>query len=62
MVLWYRLLPQADLNLNIVRLCCMNPLMSAYTALEGEFDYNTTPLELLGSLVIAGITPDQRPS
>jgi len=36
--------------------------MSVYTALEGKFDYNSTPLAPLGLLVIAGITPDYRPS
>ena len=36
--------------------------MSAYTALEGEFDYNSTLLEPLVSLVIAGVAPDKRAS
>ena len=34
--------------------------MLACKALEGEFDYNTTPLSPLGSLVIAGVTPHNR--
>ena len=36
--------------------------MLAYTALEGEFDYNTTPLESLDSLVIEEEIPANRES
>ena len=46
----------------MIRPCRMNPRILAYTSLEGEFDYNTTPLAPLGSLVTEGTTPDNRPS
>ena len=60
--LWCRLLKQAEMTLNMVRPCRVNPRMSAYTALEGEFTCNDTPLAPLGSMVIAGDTPSQRSS
>ena len=62
MKLWYSLNPQSEMTLNMVRPCRFNPLMSACTALEGEFQYADTPLAPLGSLAIAGTTPSQRAS
>ena len=56
MKLWCSLIPQLEMTLNIVRPCRFNPLMSAYTALEGEFHYANTPLAPLGSLAITGTT------
>ena len=58
--LWCKLLPQAELTLNLVRPCRYNPKLSAYEALEGNFSYNHTPLAPLGSKVIAHDTPQQR--
>ena len=60
--LWCRLLPQAEITLNMVRPCRSNPKMSAYTALEGEFNYNKTPLTPLGAKVIAFKPPGARQS
>jgi hypothetical protein len=60
MNLWCRLLPQSEMTLNMLRPCRFNPKMSAYTALEGEFDYNKTPLAPLGSKVIAFKPPGVR--
>ena len=62
MKLWCSLIPQSEMTLNMVRPCRFNPLMSAHTALEGEFQYADTPLAPLGSLAIAGTTPSQRAS
>ena len=50
------------MTLNIVRPCRFNLLMSACTALEGEFHYADTPLVPLGSLAMTGTTPLQRAS
>ena len=62
MNLWCRLLPQAEMTLNMLRPCRSNPKMSACTALEGEFDYNKTPLVPLGSKVLAFKPPGVRQS
>ena len=53
MSLWCRLLKQAEMTLNIVRPCRINPRMSACAALEGEFNYNNTPLAPLGCMIIS---------
>lgn len=62
MKIWCSLIPQAEMTLNMVRPCRSKPLMSAYTALEGEFQHADTPMAPLGSLDIAGITSSQRAS
>ena len=41
---WCRLLPQAELTLNLLRASCLNPKLSAYAQLEGTFDFTRTPL------------------
>jgi hypothetical protein len=51
--LWCKLLPQAEITLNLVRPCHSNPKLSAYESLEGLNSYNRTPLVPLGSKVIA---------
>ena len=41
---WDRLLPQAELTLNMLRTSRISPHLSAYATLNGIFDYNKTPL------------------
>ena len=41
---WCRLLPQAELTLNLLQPSRLNPKLSAYAQLEGTFDFNCTPL------------------
>ena len=41
---WCRLLPQAELTLNLLRASRLNPKISAYAQLEGTFDFTRTPL------------------
>jgi hypothetical protein len=60
--LWYRLLPQATITLNLLRKSRINPLVSAYAQLNGHFDFNRTPLAPPGTRVIAHEKPDQRAS
>jgi hypothetical protein len=50
--LWDRLLPQATQTLNMLRPSRRNPRLSAYTILEGVFDFNTTPMAPPGTKVI----------
>ena len=45
---WCRLLPQAELTLNLLRPSQLNPKLSAYAQLEGAFDFTRTPLAPLG--------------
>ena len=50
--LWDRLLEQCYITLNLPRGSRMNPKLSAYAQIEGEFDYNRTPLAPPGIRVV----------
>ena len=49
---WDRLLVQAELTLNLLRTARINPNLSAYTYLFGNFYFNKTPLAPPGTRVI----------
>ena len=49
---WCRLLPQAELTLNLLCASRLNPKLSAYAQLEGTFDFTHTPLASPGTRVI----------
>jgi hypothetical protein len=59
---WDRLLFQAELTLNLLRSSRVNPKLSAYAYLHGNFDFNKTPLAPPGTKVLVHLKPDQRPS
>ena len=46
--LWDRLLPQAEITLNLLRQSNATPNVSAYAHLSGPFDYNKMPLAPMG--------------
>jgi hypothetical protein len=56
---WDRLIPQAELTLNLLRSCRFNPKLSAYAALNGFFKYNATPLVPPGTKVLLHEKPNQ---
>ena len=56
---WGRLLPQAELTLNLLQPSRLNPKLSAYAQLEGAFDFNRTPLAPPGTRVIVHEKPNQ---
>ena len=58
--LWDRLLPQAELTLNLLRTSNANPNLSAYAFLCGPFDYNRMPLAPMGCRVQIHEKADQR--
>jgi hypothetical protein len=58
--LWDRLIEQSSITLNLLRPSIRNPKISAYTILEGTFDYNKTPLAPPGTKVIIHKKPLQR--
>ena len=60
--LWDKLLPQADLTLNLLRGSRINPKLSAYAQLHGHFDFNRTPLAPPGIRVLVHIKPSERTS
>ena len=49
--LWDKLLPQAELTLNLLRQSNSTPNVSAYAHLFGQFDYNRMPLAPMGCAV-----------
>ena len=46
--LWDRLLPQAEITVNLIRQSNATPNVSAYAHLSGPFDYNKMPLAPMG--------------
>ena len=62
MQLWCRVLQQAELTLNLLRLSRLNPKLSAYAHLEGAFDFNRTPLVPPGVKILVYERPSQRGS
>ena len=46
--LWERLLPQAEVKINLLRQSNATPNVSAYAHLSGPFDYNKMPLAPMG--------------
>ena len=57
---WDRLIPQAVITLNLLRSARINPNLSAYAYVFGQFDYNKTPLAPPGTRVVAHDTPGKR--
>ena len=59
---WDQLLEQAEITLNLLRASRVNPKLSAYAYLFGNFDFNKTPLAPPGTKVAVHIKPGNRPS
>ena len=59
---WDKLLPQAELTLNLLRPSRLHPKLSAWTHLEGNFDYNRTPMAPAGTKVLIFKTAEDRAS
>ena len=59
---WDRLLLQVEITLNLLRSARVNPRLSAYAYLFGEFDYNKTPLVPPGTKLVAHNKPSNRSS
>jgi hypothetical protein len=55
---WDCLLFQAKLTLNLLRSSRVNPKLSAYAYLSGNFDFNKTPLAPPGTKVVVHLKPD----
>jgi hypothetical protein len=58
--LWDRLVPQAELTLNLLRGSRINPKLSAWAQVNGTFDYNRTPIGPRCTRVLAHGKPAQR--
>ena len=58
--LWSALIPQATITLNLLRQSRINPNLSAYAQIWGQFDFNRTPLVPPGTKLILHEKPSQR--
>ena len=58
--LWDKLLPQAELTINLLRQSNANPKISAHAHLFGPFDFNRFPLAPLGCAVQVHVPPERR--
>jgi Leu/Phe-tRNA-protein transferase len=60
MHLWDRLLPQAVIILNMLRISRINHKLSASTHIDSQYDYNRAPMAPPGTRIIAHETPNRR--
>ena len=60
--LWCRIIGQGEMTLNMLRPFRATSRMSAYTTLEGEFNYERTPIASPGMKVIINKKPGNRTS
>ena len=58
---WCKLIEQSNITLNLLRPSIINPKLSAYSQVFGNFDYQKTPLPLPGMKVLSHVlTIDRR--
>jgi hypothetical protein len=57
---WEILLPQAVITLNMLRTSRINPKLSASIHIDGQYDFNRTPMAPPGTRIIAHETPSRR--
>jgi hypothetical protein len=60
MHMWDRLLPQAVITLNMLRIYGINPKLSASTQIDGQYDYNREPMAPPGKRIVAHETINRR--
>ena len=59
---WDRFLPQCEMTLNFLRNSRVDPKLSSYAYLFGNFDFNKTPLAPLGTKIAVHLKSDKRTS
>jgi hypothetical protein len=57
---WDLLLPQADPTLSLLRSSRHQPRLSAYACIDGNFDFNRSPLAPPGTRVVVHVTTEKR--
>jgi hypothetical protein len=60
MHVWYIILAQAVITLNMLRTSKINPKLSTATHIFGQYDFNRAPLAPPGTKIIAHETPGRR--
>ena len=59
---WDRLLPQAELTLNLLQNSRVKPHLSAWAFLNGQYDFNKNPMAPPGSKILIHTKPSHRSS
>ena len=59
---WCRMIDQCDITLNMMRLCTLNPCLSAFEAMEGMFSFDATPMASVGTEMLIHLKPVRRHS
>ena len=57
---WDRLIPQANITLNLLRTARANPALSAHAYIYGQFNFAATPMAPPGTKVIVHLDPETR--
>ena len=57
---WCKMLEQADITLNMMRPCTLNPNLSAFEAMEGMYSFNATPMAPIGTEMLMHLKPIRR--
>ena len=60
--MWYNLLVQTELTINLLRQAILKPSMLAWEYFNGAFDYTATPLGPIGCKIIIHTTSNKRRS
>jgi hypothetical protein len=60
--LWSKFIQQGQDTLNLLRKSRINPRLSAYAILNGQFDFNRTPLAPVGTKALVFLDPKHRKS
>ena len=60
--LWNKLLPQATITLNLLRISRINPQLSAFSQIWGNFNFNSTPFAPAGTKLLIHENPSVRES
>ena len=58
--MWYNILTQTELTINLLRQANLNPRMSAWEYYNGPFEYSATPLGTLGCKIMIHNTSNTR--
>ena len=54
------MLEQADITLNMIRPCTLNPHLSAFEAMEGMYSFDATPMAPIGTEMLMHLKPIRR--
>ena len=60
--MWYNLLVQTELTINLLKQTTLNQIISAWEYYNGAFDYSATPLGPLGCKIMIHNTSNKRKS